>query len=175
VQFLPPDRGTGSPLGVQAEGYDADGDPVRFEVAWLRNGEPAGEGERFYGPVRSEDRIQVSVTPYDGKARGKTATLTRVIRGSVAIVGSDPVREDGNVVSFRIHATAETGTPLTYSLKDAPPGMRIDPATGVVRWETAPGTTGKIPFDVTVSDGAGAETTARFTVTVREEDAPGPR
>lgn len=175
VRFAPPDRGTGSPLGVLAEGYDADGDPVRFEIAWQRNGEPAGEGERLYGPVRGGDRILVSVTPSDGKVRGRTATLNRVIRSSVAIVGIDPVQADGNVLSFRIHAKGDSGTPLIYSLKEAPSGMRIDPATGVVRWETAPGTEEKVPFDVTVSDGAGAEATARFTVTVREDDASGPR
>jgi hypothetical protein len=53
--------------------------------------------------------------------------------------------------------------------------MRIDPATGWVRWEAAPGLTGKVPFDVLVSDGAGAEATARFTVTIPEDEASVPK
>ena len=175
VRFAPPDRRSGSPLGVEAEGHDADGDPVRFEVAWVKNGEPAGEGERLPVPVRGGDRIFVTITPFDGEARGRSVTLSREIRNTVRIEGKDELQATGNVVTFRILASCDAGTPLAYSLKDAPPGMRIDSATGRVRWETAPGTTGTVPFDVTVSDGVGTESSARFTVTVREDDASGPR
>lgn len=175
VRFAPPDRRTGSPLGVAAEGFDADDDPVRFEIRWTRNGELVSEGERLTVPVRGGDRVLVTITPFDGEARGKSATLSRTIRNSVLIEGKDRLEADGNVLSFRILASSSAGTPLIYTLEEAPPGMRIDPATGVVRWETVPGTTGTVPFVVKVSDGAGAETTARFTATVREEDAPGPR
>ena len=175
VWFAPPDRRSGSPLGVEADAYDADDDPVRLEIAWIKNGEPAGEGERLPVPARGGDRILVTITPFDGETRGRGVTLSRVIRNTVLIEGNDGVQADGNVLTFRILASGDAGTPLAYSLKEAPPGMRIDPATGRVRWETPPGTTGNVPFVVMVSDGAGAETTARFTVTVREDDASGPR
>jgi hypothetical protein len=173
--FVQPDHRTGSPLSVETEGYDADGDPVRIEIAWKKNGEPAGTGDHLNVPVRQGDKIVVAITPFDGDSFGKTVTLTRVIRNTVLIEGRDELQADGNVITFRILASSDSGTPLAYSLKQAPPGMRIDPATGRVRWETDPGTAGKVPFDVTVSDGAGAETTARFTLTVREDDASGPR
>jgi hypothetical protein len=176
VRFVPPDRRTGSPLGVEADGYDPDGDTVRLEITWVRNGEPAGEGERLPVPVRGGDILLVTITPFDGEERGRSATLSRTIRSTVLIERSEPLPPVGNVLLFRIVASGDAGTPLTYSLKDAPPGMRIDPATGVVRWEPPPeAPPGNVPFDVTVSDGAGAETTARFTLTVREAESSGPR
>jgi len=42
-----------------------------------------------------------------------------------------------------------------------------------VRWVTSPGTIGKVPFTVIVSDGSGGESTARFTVTVTEQPSTG--
>lgn len=169
-RFLQPEHRTGKPLGVEAEGYDADGDPVRLDIAWQKNGEPAGTGDRLDVPLRQGDKLVVTVTPFDGESFGRTVTLSREVRNTVVIEGRDELQAGGDVVTFRILASGDSGTPLTYSLKDAPPGMRIDPATGRVRWETTPGTTGVVPFDVTVSDGTGAQTTARFTVTVREDE-----
>jgi hypothetical protein len=53
--------------------------------------------------------------------------------------------------------------------------MSIDRKTGWVRWATSPGTAGKVPFTIIASDGAGGESTARFTVTIAEEPSPGAR
>ena len=173
--FVQPEHRTGKPLAVEAEGYDADGDPVRLDIVWEKNGEPAGTGDRLNVPVRQGDRLVVTITPFDGESPGRTVTLSREVRSTVIIEGRDELKGDGDVLTFRILASGDSGNPLTYSLKDAPPGMRIDPPTGRVRWELAPGTPGKIPFDVAVTDGAGAAAPARFTVTVREDDASGPR
>jgi len=175
VGFVLPEHKTGRPLSVEAEGYDADGDPVRFDIVWQNNGEPAGTGERMDAPVRGGDKLVVTVTPFDGESVGKTATLSREIRSQVIIERYEQFRYSGNVATFRIVASGEEGASLTYSLKDAPSGMRIDPATGWVRWEAAPDLTGKVPFDVLVSDGAGALATARFTVTIPEDEPSVPK
>jgi hypothetical protein len=175
ARFVQPDHRTGKLLAIEAEGYDADGDPVRFEISWQKNGGPAGTGDHLNVPVRHGDKIVATVAPFDGESFGRPATLSREVGNTVIIEGKDELQASGNVVTFRILASSDAGTPLAYSLQQAPPGMRIDPVTGRVRWETGPGTTGKVPFDVTVSDGAGAETTARFTLTVREDDASAPR
>jgi hypothetical protein len=175
VGFVLPEHKTGRPLAVEAEGYDADGDPVRFDIAWKKTGEPAGTGDRVNVPVRGGDKIVVTVTPFDGESFGQTATLYREVRSNVIIERQEQFQASGNVLRFRIVASGDGGTPLTYSLKDAPHGMRIDPATGWVRWEVAPGQKGKIPFDVQVSDGAGAEASARFTATIPEDEASAPK
>lgn len=176
VWFVGGDGRPGNTLGVEAEGYDPDGDPVRFENEWRKNGLPAGTGDRLTAPVKRGDKVTVTVTPFDGKDRGKSATLSReIVNTPPGIEGQEQFQVADNVVTFHIRASDADGDPLTYSLKDAPAGMRIDRGTGWVRWVTSPGKTGKTPFAVTVSDGVGGESTARFTVTIAEQPPTGAR
>jgi hypothetical protein len=176
LQFVGGDGRSGNTLGVEMQGYDADGDPVQFEVAWRKNGQPAGTGNRLTTPVKRGDKVSVTVTPFDGKERGKSATLFRdILNTPPAIEGQEQFQVTDNAVTFHVRASDGDGDPLTYSLKDTPSGMSIDPKTGWVRWVTSPGKTGKVPFTVVVSDGAGGESTARFTVTIAEEPSTGPR
>jgi len=174
VWFVGGDGRPGNTLGVEAEGTDADRDPVQFEIAWQKNAQPAGTGNRLTAPVKRGDKVSVSVTPFDGKERGKSAMLSReILNTPPAIEGQEQFQVSDNAVTFHVRASDADGDPLTYSIKDAPPGMSIDRKTGLVRWVTSPGTAGKVPFTVIVSDGSGGESTARFSVTISQEPAPG--
>lgn len=174
VRFVGGDGRPGNTLGVETEGYDADGDAVQFEIAWQKNRQPAGTGNRLTAPVKRGDKIIVTITPFDGKDRGISATLSReILNTPPAIEGQEQFQVSDNAVTFHVRASDADGDPLTYSMKDVPPGMSIDPGTGRVRWVTAPGIAGKVPFTVIVSDGSGGESTARFSVTISQEPAPG--
>lgn len=176
MQFAGGDGRPGNTLGVETEGYDADGDPVQFEIAWQKNGQPAGTGNRLTEPVKRGDKVTLTVTPFDGKERGKSATFSREILNTPPdIEGQEQFQVGDNAVTFHVRASDADGDPLTYSLKDAPAGMNIDRKDGWVRWVTSPGTTGKVPFTVIVSDGSGGESSARFTVTVAEQPSSGAR
>ncbi len=176
VQFVGGDGRPGNTLGVEAGGYDADGDPVQFEIAWRKNGQPAGGGNRLTAPVKRGDKVIVTITPFDGKDRGVSATLSReILNTPPAIEGQEEFQVSDNAVTFHVRASDADGDPLAYSLKDAPAGMNIDRKTGLVRWATSPGTTGNVPFTVIVSDGSGGESTARFTVTISEQPSSGAR
>lgn len=176
IRFVGGDGRPGDSLGVEAEGYDADGDAVQFEIAWKRNGQPAGTGNRLIPPVKRGDKIAVIITPFDGMERGKSASLSReILNTPPAIEGQEEFQVTDNAVTFHVRASDADGDPLMYSLKDAPAGMNIDRKTGWVRWMTSPGTPGKVPFTVIVSDGSGGESTARFTVTVTEQPSSGAR
>lgn len=176
VQFVGGDGRPGNTLGVEAGGYDADGDPVQFEIAWQKNGQPAGGGNRLTAPVKRGDKVIVTITPFDGKDRGIPATLSReILNTPPSIEGQEQFQVGDNAVTFHVRASDADGDPLAYSLKDAPAGMSIDRKTGLVRWATSPGTTGKVPFTVVVSDGSGGESTARFTVTIAEQPSSGAR
>jgi len=176
VRFVGGDGRPGNTLGVEAEGYDSDGDLVQFEIAWQKNGQPAGSGNRLTAPVKRGDKVTVTVTPFDGKERGKSATLFREILNTPPVIdGQEEFQVTDNAVTFHVRASDADGDPLTYSLKDAPAGMSIDRKTGLVRWVTSPGTTGRVPFTVIVSDGSGGESTARFTVTIAEQPSSGAR
>jgi len=174
IRFVGGDGRPGNTLGVETEGNDADGDPVEFEIVWQKNGQPAGTGNRLTAPVKRGDNVKVTVTPFDGMERGKSATLSReILNTPPTIEGQEQFQVGDNAVTFHVRASDADGDPLTYSLKDAPAGMSIDRKTGMVRWVTSPGTIGKVPFTVIVSDGSGGESTARFTVTIAQEPAPG--
>ena len=170
VRFVGGDGRPGNTLGVETEGHDADGDAVQFEIAWSKNGEPAGTGNRLTAPVKRGDKVIVTITPFDGKDRGRSATRSReILNTPPAIEGQEQFQVSDNAVTFHVRASDADGDPLTYSLKDSPAGMSIDWKTGLVRWVTSPGTTGKVPFTVIVSDGSGGESTARITVTIAEQ------
>ncbi|MGB5196077.1 MAG: Ig domain-containing protein [Candidatus Deferrimicrobium sp.] len=176
IRFVGGDGRPGNTLGVETEGYDADGDRVQFEIAWQKNGQQAGTGNRLTAPVKRGDKVSVTITPFDGKDRGKSATLSReILNTPPAIEGQEQFQVGDNAVTFHVRASDADGDPLMYSLKDAPVGMGIDRKTGWVRWMTSPGTPGKVPFTVIVSDGSGGESTARFTVTVSEQPSSGAR
>ncbi|MHB1012357.1 MAG: Ig domain-containing protein [Desulfobacteria bacterium] len=161
---------------MEADGFDADGDAVQFEIAWRKNGQPAGTGNRLAAPVKRGDKVIVTVTPFDGKERGTSATLVReILNTPPAIEGQEQFQVTDNAVTFHVRASDADGDPLTFSLKDAPAGMSIDRSTGFVRWVTSSGTIGKVPFTVVVSDGSGGESTARFTVTIAEQPSSGAR
>ena len=175
-RFVHADEKAGTGLRVLVEGDDADGDAVRFEIAWRKNGEPAGSGDRLTTPLKRGDKITVTVTPFDGKERGGSVTLSRAILNAPPVIeGQEQFQVSDDAVVFHVRASDPDGDPLTYSLKDAPAGMSIDHGTGWVRWATSPGIPGKVPFTVIVSDGSGGESTARFTVTVSEQPSTGAR
>jgi hypothetical protein len=176
LQFVGGDGRPGNTLGVVAEGYDADGDPVQLEIAWRKNGQPSGTGNLLAAPAKRGDKVSVTVTPFDGKERGKSATLFReILNTPPAIEGQEQFQVTDNAVTFHVRVSDADGDPLAYSLKDAPAGMSVDRKTGWVRWMTSPGTTGKVPFTVVVSDGSGGESNARFTVTIAEQSPAGAR
>lgn len=174
VRFVGGDGRPGNALGIEMEGYDADGDVVRFEITWQRNGQPAGSGSRLTTPVKRGDKVTVEITPFDGEDRGKYVTFSREILNTPPVIeGQEQFQLKENIASFHVRASDADGDSLMYSLKDAHAGMSIDRSTGIVRWQTTPGTTGKVPFTVTVADGSGGEATARFLVSISEELAPG--
>jgi len=176
VRFIHADVKAGTGLAVEMESQDADGDAVQFEIGWTKNGEPAGTGSRLTAPLKRGDKVTVTVAPFDGKERGKSYTLSRdILNAAPVIEGQEQFQVSDNDVTFHVRASDPDADPLMYSLKDAPAGMSIDLKTGWVRWVTSPGTTGKVPFTVIVSDGAGGESTARFTVTVAEQPSLGAR
>jgi spore coat protein A len=71
------------------------------------------------------------------------------------------------ITTIPVAATSSAGTPLTYSLLNAPAGATIDPVTGIVTF--LPATVGTFDFFVQASDGT---TTVSAPVSVTVSPAP---
>ena len=100
---------------VEAGGFDVDGDPVQFEIAWQKNGQDAGGGNRLTAPVKRGDKVVVRITPFDGKDRGKSATLSReIVNTPPAIEGQERFQVDDNAVTFHVRASDADGDALAY-------------------------------------------------------------
>jgi hypothetical protein len=170
VKILPEVFKPGDTLSVEVAASDADGDEVTVSYEWTKNGEPAGNGKRIEALLRRGDKISVKITPFDGEAYGRFGLLDREIVNLPPMIIEDNIFSfDGNMYTDQIKATDPDGDALTYSLKSAPSGMTIGPASGLIKWNVPPGVTGKTSFTVTVADGHGGEASQAITFDIRRE------
>ncbi|HEX7318780.1 MAG TPA: putative Ig domain-containing protein [bacterium] len=71
-----------SEITVQITGFDKEGDPITYQVKWFINDREIGEGMSFkYEDIKTGDKIYAEVTPYDGKAYGKSKQSNSVTIG----------------------------------------------------------------------------------------------
>lgn len=96
-------------------------------------------------------------TAFDGELYSAPATITV----TVTSVNDAPVLEfvpnedgvEGVYMSHQVVATDVDGDTLTYSLRNHPEGMTIDPESGFAEFTPSNDTTGAITFDICVTDG----------------------
>lgn len=64
-------------LVVKQPARDVDGDAVRLQIAWTREGRPTGGGGETLAPTefKKHERIKVVVTPHDGQEAGEPAVV----------------------------------------------------------------------------------------------------
>lgn len=143
-------------IKVVAEGKDKDGNALTFKNEWMKNGEPKGEGDSF-SDFKRGDKISVRITPFDGKEYGKPRTLSlEVANTNPRITEHNEIKFDGKHFSYQVKATDPDGDTLTYTLKEAPPGMTIT-QNGLITWNVPPDFNGKAPVTISVTDGQGGE------------------
>ncbi len=170
VRILPDIDKPAKTLSVEAMASDADGDDVTIAYEWTKNGEPAGDGKQIGVPLKRGDKVSVKITPFDGEAYGRSVVLHReIINLSPIITESYKYIFAGNTLTYQIKAADPDGDPLTYSLKSAPPGMTVDSATGLVKWNVPPDFKGKASFTVSVTDGHGGEATQSLSFEIRPQ------
>jgi len=55
---------------------------------------------------------------------------------------------------------------VTFVLKSAPKGMKINSQSGVIQWEIRKEDKGELPVEIEASDSEGAKSLQRYTMTV---------
>ena len=149
---------------------------TRYIYDWTVNGgEVSGVIEEtlpWQEGFKRGDVVGVTVTPYSDLGQGAmTVGGTFTIPNSPPVISSEPSASftDGKF-TYTVLAEDPDGDPVDFTLKGAPPGMTIEPATGLIAWEYGPDDAGEYKVTVVAADSEGASVSQELTLSI----TPGP-
>lgn len=134
----------GTKIKAEVSGKDADdGDEVSYLYEWRKNDTVLPDNtqpEIDTTGFKKGELITLYVTPFDGKDKGKTRFSRTIVIANrpPEITSLPPVSLSNGKYIYEVKANDPDGDALVYSLEDAPSGMTIDPATGVIKWNIPP-------------------------------------
>ncbi len=166
-------------VAVLTNDSDLDGDPLTITAAVAGHGTVVinPDGTISYTPDPDFNGVDlVTYTISDGKGGLSTATLTIGVGldndAPVATPLAAQANRDGDLISFPVAGNFSDvdGDPLAFSATGLPPGLSIDPATGLISGmidqEASQPNGGVYAVSITVADGKGGQTSTTFAWTV---------
>ena len=168
LSFSPALPMTGDRIKAVVNVFDPDGDNITLRYSWSINGEPVQESEDpvLRHTVREGDRIDLTVTASDEESKSQPISGMVFVGNSPPDAQVEQQRLVGDLYVAHIHGSDPEGNKLTFALKEAPPGMKIDKNTGLIKWKIEKGVQGEFPVEVSVKDAKGAETLVSYTVKI---------
>ena len=167
-------------IDVLANDTDADKDPLRVTTARAGNGtvtiNPDGSLQYVPNPnFNGTDTIIYTIT--DGEGGTSTATVSVAIRpvnDAPTTTGLPNQNDnDGGTVSVPVASSFSDvdGDKLSFAATGLPPGLSIDPATGLITGRIPQDGSVKGPYNVTViaTDPSGASVTATFVWSIQNQ------
>ncbi|TAL10295.1 MAG: hypothetical protein EPO02_07945 [Nitrospirae bacterium] len=160
----------GEPLKAKVIAGDPDGDPVTLSYKWLRNDKeiPDAKSDTLdTKDFRKKDVLAVLVTASDGKAtrEGRAGLPVTIVNSpprftstppsgiTLAPAKDGPARE--GMYEYAVTAMDPDEDPVTFELKQGPPGMTIDAATGKITWKVTLESAGKHHVVIAAKDNDG--------------------
>jgi hypothetical protein len=154
----------GDAINLQVVASDGDDDTLAYSATGLPTGLAIDPGTGLIsGTIAAGARtgspynVQVMVT--DGtETVNETFFWTVTLSNHAPVLTNPPDQHsvEGDIVSFQIEATDPDGDPtLSYTATNLPPGLAIDPATGLISGTVSAGASTGSPYNahVIVSDG----------------------
>jgi len=171
VRIEPKIASSSEDLKVVIKANDPDGDFIYFTYQWEVNGEVLNEEVKEQLPrirFKKGDSVIVTVTPDDREASGTSKKSERVIisNSPPMILSSPPTSVEKTTYLYQVRANDPDNDPLTFLLKSAPKGMKIDKNTGLIQWEIRKEDKGAHQIEIEVSDNEGAKAIQRYLLTV---------
>jgi hypothetical protein len=158
------------------ESVDVDNDDIQHHYRWRRNTTVVSEGEQPTLNTQSlsrGDSITVEVTPRDAGGPGSPKLSDPIVLGNSApsITSTPPVKYEKGLFSYHVEATDEDKDSLNFELAMAPPGMKIDHASGIISWNIGPDAKGSYRVRVVVQDGQGGTASQDFDIAIASPPA----
>jgi hypothetical protein len=173
AKLIPQNPQKGDELKADVRTFDGDGDTISLLYEWFINEEPLAETSDTVNIdgklIKRGDKVSVKITPTDGEQQGQPVILYSIINNSPPIVSSVTVptfQDNGRIYTSRVIADDPEGDPLTYTLREKPEGMTIDPKSGIITWRVTPKDRGEHNVIVSVSDDYGGEVLISFTTKI---------
>jgi len=158
---------------------DPDEESVEIEYRWYVNGVEAEEDEdtiRLEGLTRG-DRIAVHVRATDGVLWSPLAKSGEIAIGNAPpqIVSTPPRLGPGGLFRYAVRASdGDRDDRLEYSLRNAPRGMHVSEADGIVTWQPDAEQAGRHEIEVVVTDGNGGEAVQSFVLSLVASSSTAP-
>jgi hypothetical protein len=172
VVLDPASAARGDTLRATPVATDADGDELEFEYEWLVNDEivrGVEGGQLDLADASRGDRVRVRVRASDAsgnEARAESQEIT-LVNAAPKLEKFDGFETAEGGFSKQMKAIDPDGDRgLRFVLAEGPRGMTIDPLDGLLTWRPEPGTAGKFPVQVEVTDPQGASSALRFELTL---------
>jgi len=170
--WIEPRRATaGDDLRAHAKGFDPDGDFVYYSYRWEKNGEVLPEEKKPVlekGRFKKGDSISVVVIPDDRETEGSPKRSEPIVisNSPPIILSSPPDTLERTVYKYQVEANDPDQDPVTFALKSAPKGMRVDRDTGLIHWEVGKEDRGTYPIEIEAADKEGGRSVQRFTLII---------
>ena len=163
----------GTPVNLDAGATDLDGDVLTYAATNLPPGLSISTST---GLITGTIAFTASATPYNVSVTvrdGATVDATDTFSWTVTNVNREPTFDqdvpdqshaEGAVVNLDAGATDLDGDPLTYAATNLPPGLSINPTTGLITGTISFTAAAGSPYavSVTVRDGATVDATDTF-------------